>query len=212
MPMLQQANALEWSSLCPVSIFDQECPARRYLAFAKADIEDGSGDRYCVNAVGNAKRALHLRVEGLTEAYGGKWLHKRLSTFPERLSFCNGCGIISPSILRRLNALRNEVEHDYYVPTDEQTADFIDIVDLFLEATSWLVFKFPEDLELASDDVAYWFRIKCKPYSGLINIDRVDRLERSTKTLKVSARDEENYNSWMTVVVEKARNCQADAT
>jgi hypothetical protein len=209
MPMLQEANALHWSSLCPVNIFDQECPARRYLAFAIADINDGDSDRHLVNAVSNAKRALHLRIECLIDAYGGELLRKELATFPRRLEFCNRCGIVSPTVLRRLNAMRNDVEHDYLIPTREQTLDFVDIIDLFLEASSWLVHKFPEHLELASQAATYWFRIRCVPRSGLINVERMG--SEPKHSLDLNIRDGEAYTSWMKLVLEKAKQVQIAA-
>lgn len=204
--MLQQAAALEWSSLSPVCIFDDECPARQYLRFAVSDIEGGSDDRSCVNAVSNAKRALHLRVGSLVEAYGGRSLFKKLSTFPERLAFCHRCGIISPSVLRRLNAMRNDVEHEYYVPTSEESQTFVDIVALFLEATSWLVYKFPADLELASDVETGFIRIRCVPGSGSIHIEGFGPSQKTSFT--ASACQEEVFIPWVRLSIEKAKQSQ----
>jgi hypothetical protein len=56
-------------------------------------------------------------------------------------------------ILRRLNSLRNTVEHEYYSPTRGESEDFVDVVALFLAATQSLM-KFTAYLNLyaPSDD------------------------------------------------------------
>lgn len=119
-----------------------------YLAFARADQMDDDAPRSLVNAVGNAKRAFHGRVEMLCDVFG--WRHvngNKRKPFSGRLDFLNACGVISPNILRKLNATRNKVEHDYHVPDKSQVDDYVDVVELFLIATKDLLRKFPESIE-----------------------------------------------------------------
>jgi hypothetical protein len=205
MKMLEEASSLDWSSLIPVSAVEGACAAQRYLAFAQSDIEDGGSDRHRINAVCNAKRALHLRAETVVEAYGGKSLSKRLANFSNRMTFCDRCGVVAPKILQRLNRMRNAVEHEYYIPETQETSDFVEVVDLFLSATRPLVFKFPGYLEMSSDNVSYFFRIDYQPYSGIINVERVDRATRSTETAKLSFMDEEIYISWVQLIASKTQ-------
>lgn len=127
-----------------------------YLEFAKEDLSEGSERRNHVNAVSNAKRAFHFQVEMLCDAFGWQVLYKtKYKGFPERLEFLEKCGILSPNILRKLNKKRNEIEHDYYIPSIEEVEDYLDIVELFLMATKDILDRFPEhiDYELMKDSI-----------------------------------------------------------
>jgi hypothetical protein len=121
---------------------------RVYFNFAQADLQEKSTSRSRVNALSNAKRALHYQVDIISNALGIEHLgtKKRLD-FPQKLDFCKDCGVSSPRIIRRLNKLRNVVEHDYLIPTVTQVQDYLDIVELFLAATDRIVFQFPTDIE-----------------------------------------------------------------
>lgn len=128
-----------------------------YIDFAREDINDGTSKRVNINAVGNAKRALHLQVENLCDAFAWQRVKKKRSyPFGVRLEFIRECGIISPAILSRLNKTRNRVEHDYYIPTRDEAIDYIDIVELFVSATKDILNRFPSniDFELFDDDDA----------------------------------------------------------
>lgn len=124
---------------------------RTYLGYAQADLNDPSSDRTCVNSLSNAKRSLHFQVDILSEAFGiaHSKLGKRL-TFPQKLEFCVKCGVIGPRILGKINRMRNAVEHDYYLPTPDESQDFVDVVELFLHGTDSYIKQFPEWLELES--------------------------------------------------------------
>lgn len=120
-----------------------------YLEFARSDMDDGDSARHHINAVSNAKRALHQQVEGLCDALGFALLHKKNAQFPRKLDFLPNCGVISPRILAKLNTLRNKVEHDYYTPTRAEAEDYVDVVELFVLATKLLSDFFPTDLDFA---------------------------------------------------------------
>jgi len=105
-----------------------------YLHFAKQDLQDGKAQRNLVNSISNAKRALHLRLEDLCLGFGSRDLTK-LKRFPALLGYVQSCGVIAPNVLNRLNRLRNEVEHDYYVPEIGDIENFVDVTELFLTAT-----------------------------------------------------------------------------
>jgi hypothetical protein len=126
-----------------------------YLEYARADEADGDDPRNLVNAVGNAKRAFHYQVESLCDALGWKALHgSKHANFAKYLDYLGACGVLSPNILRKLNATRNKVEHDYHIPTSDEVGDYIDVVELFLMATKDLLNRFPDQLtyELMHDE------------------------------------------------------------
>jgi hypothetical protein len=125
--------------------------AMEYLDFASRDIQDGNTNRYNINALSNAKRALHLCVEDLAEALGAyQGECTPHAPFPRKLDFCRRCGIASPRIIEKINKMRNKVEHEYYVPTRDEVEDFVDIVTLFIHSTRRLISGFPTNAEIGS--------------------------------------------------------------
>ena len=44
--------------------------------------------------------------------------------------------ILHPQIIRRLNYIRNKLEHDYEAPNYTEAENYVDIIELFLVATS----------------------------------------------------------------------------
>jgi len=122
--------------------------AGAYLQFARADLLGGISERNLINAASNAKRALHLEVETISKALGADYSKKKIGNFPQRLEFLVKCGILGPSILEKTNALRNSIEHEYYVPKVEEVKDFIDITSLFIEATKFYRLRYPCEVDL----------------------------------------------------------------
>lgn len=121
-----------------------------YLSFARTDLEDRNGKRSIINAISNAKRALHLQVETISSGYGYKVIQKSRN-FPEELEFLQNLGLVTPTILKKLNAIRNNVEHEYSVPNEEDAELFCDVVELFLYATEGSINLFPDALEFSSE-------------------------------------------------------------
>lgn len=119
----------------------------KYLEFAKEDFTnfiEEKKPRYLVNAVSNAKRALHYQVEALAIALG--WEHiKSRNDFPSKMSFLDSCGVLSPTIIGRINRFRNSVEHDYYIPTENEALEYLEIVELYLRATHYTSIHFPDE-------------------------------------------------------------------
>ncbi|MCQ3946826.1 MAG: hypothetical protein DPW21_09030 [Anaerolineae bacterium] len=129
--------------------FDSERTPFDYLEFARKDLEGEGETRNIINAVGNAKRALHLQVDTICTAYGYK---SKSRDFPPKLIFLRDLGIVAPKVIEKINKTRNRIEHDYYVPTIEEAYDFIDIVELFLYATFAFVAVFPNETLLLIGD------------------------------------------------------------
>lgn len=121
--------------------YDSEYSPFDYLEFAQKDIEAENEPRNIINAIGNAKRALHLQVDTICIGYGYK---SKSKDFPPKLDFLQEIGIVAPRVLKRLNKIRNRIEHDYYSPTTDEANDFLDIVELFLYATLNFVTFFPD--------------------------------------------------------------------
>lgn len=127
-----------------------------YLSFAQIDFTESDTQRHYVNAVSNAKRALHYQVDALAEAFGFQKFGG-VNNFPSKLDFLGRCGVSAHSIIRRINKFRNSVEHDYHFPTKDEAEEYLDIVDLYIQATRKIAQNFPEKAyaELMSDDEEY---------------------------------------------------------
>lgn len=130
-----------WSSI----EFGAGLKPKDYLAFARSDMKEGSDPRSRVNAFGNAKRALHLQVDVIVDAFGFSKL-KKGSGFPSKREFCENVGLPVQNIITQLNKLRNKIEHDYILPEEQQVKDAIDIVELFLESTERYILNFPDNI------------------------------------------------------------------
>lgn len=131
--------------------FDSEYAPFDYLEFARKDLEADREARSIINAVGNAKRALHLQVETICAGYGYK---PKSKDFPPKLIFLRDIGIVAPKVLEKLNQTRNRIEHNYYSPTLEEANDFIDVVELFLYATFGFIAVFPSESHFLIGDGA----------------------------------------------------------
>jgi hypothetical protein len=192
---------------------------RLYLDFAIKDLEFEKSGRTLVNSLSNAKRALHLQVETLANAFGFSVINtKKWPNFHDYLAYCEKCGIVTPRILKKLNKVRNAVEHEYYIPTESETEDFVDVVELFLAATDRFIYQFPLEFEFLprkklnsnAPDIAH---VEIKPYIGelfLIIYPQEDRDEdkedwdvyRHKASIKLSPKDE-SFFIWLALLVEK---------
>jgi hypothetical protein len=177
-----------------------------YLDFSKDDLNDGNDRRNRVNAVGNAKRAFHLQIEMLCDAFGWSALHNdKIIGFPPKLEFLNTCGILSPNILKKLNKKRNAIEHDYFIPSLDEVEDYLDIVELFIMATKSLLDSFPSEVwyELMKDDeldealeLPESTTVKIELSKGVLIIETTSEDERMEKSIKDS-----DYFTWLSAAM-----------
>lgn len=177
-----------------------------YLDFAISDFEESTNDtsgKSLINSLGNAKRALHLQVETLANAFGFKnaVCNKRYPNFHDYLDYCEQCGIVTPRILKKLNRVRNAVEHEYYIPTKGETEDFIDVVELFLFATERFIYQFPTFLEWlpGSQDVS----VDGCPNAVELSVNSGElRLTEGERTLVSLKPAEPEFYKWLLVLID----------
>lgn len=123
-----------------------------YLDFAKQDLVDGRSPRNLVNALGNAKRAIHMRLEDVCLGFGAVTL-KGLGSHPQLIDYLRSCGLVAPNILKRVNDLRNEVEHRYHIPPEAEVETYIDVAELFLDATDRWVSHMPTEVDYYQETI-----------------------------------------------------------
>lgn len=169
------------SSCMSTGLFSaKEVRPANYLAFAEADLAEADSERSRINALGNAKRALHLQIERLTDALGfDRWRGSTLRGFPRRLEFARRCETITPRVLERVNRLRNEVEHDYRVPERHLVEDYVDVVALYLGASDRFVGAFPHDREMYTgpwNENRTMYTLCTEAGSGVLRLYQCDHL------------------------------------
>ena len=137
------------SDVCSIeSPFDLN--AEDFLKFAEEDIE-GTEAKDIINALGNIKRAIENRVDLLHYAFGFRNLREN-GDFPTKLERLNKLSIVAPRILRKINKIRNLLEHQYKVPDKEEIEDAIDIGILFIEYTNKFIYTFMQEFDGMYDD------------------------------------------------------------
>jgi hypothetical protein len=108
---------LTWRLSLPLS---SEFSAEQYLEYAQKDFQAGQ-ERGLVNALGNAKRALHLTIDTLPHDYGLLARNKRCD-FGQKLRMLDACDLISLSIFRKLNVERNMMGTNTESPARRRSA------------------------------------------------------------------------------------------
>ncbi|MGB3276598.1 MAG: hypothetical protein WBA82_10460 [Castellaniella sp.] len=146
-PSILSADAADQYTWNWMKVRTEPLSAEDYLSFAIDDLADGKAPRNLINALSNAKKALHLRLEDLCLGFGARDL-KKLKAFPALINYARECGFVAPRVLDRLNAQRNAVEHDYLLPIEADVETLVDIVQLFLAATNRWVSRRPCEVEI----------------------------------------------------------------
>lgn len=106
---------------------------RDFLNFAVEDSVALEEERHRVNCLGNSKRAIDSQIDRLVRRLGFLPLaRKERWNIPKKIEFISESGLVAPRILRRVNALRNRLEHEFAPPSREQVEDALDVTTLFL--------------------------------------------------------------------------------
>jgi len=101
-----------------------------YLEFAKSDILQG-GTKGAINALGNAKRAIHLTIQNILHAWGLLPAFQD-QNFPTQIAVLRELNAFPTRTLEALNRKRNFVEHEFASADFAEVADLVDIAEMFL--------------------------------------------------------------------------------
>lgn len=122
--------AVESAYACRTQLNPKGPEPFEYLEYAKADISAGTR-RGALNALGNAKRAVHLTIDNflsimvLGRAYAS-------ANFPAKLELLENLEAFPTQALDNLNRARNLVEHEYVDVTIDEIGNFVEICEMFL--------------------------------------------------------------------------------
>ncbi len=117
-----------WASL--IEINPNGIDAIDYLNFAKADIFN-QDLRGALNAIGNAKRAIHLIIDCFLEILGLLKIYNR-KKFPEKLQIIDELDAFPTRLIQYLNRTRNIIEHEFDTVDIDDADEFIEIAELFI--------------------------------------------------------------------------------
>jgi hypothetical protein len=102
----------------------------QYMEFARNDLS--SGDiRGAINALGNAKRAVHLMLESILRILGLKDAYGKMN-FPAQLEIVSQLNAFPTRMIYNLNQKRALMEHQYTAISIDEAADFVDVAEMFL--------------------------------------------------------------------------------
>lgn len=174
-----------------------------FMRFAKEDLEE-KADRSLVNALSNIKRAIDCRIASLLCFFGlFKKAKKEDWSFPRSADFLLKTGVIAPTILKKINKKRNELEHDFKKPVYDEVTDFFDIASLFLSYTKQFIQKtYIEEFEIfAEEEHSPILRAKIDYKDEVIELN-FSREKRDNVHLRIPINDEENYAKALSCIVK----------
>ena len=153
--MLSREN-LYWDSCCYEDVeLKSDVLPHEYLDFMEEDLK-GTDKRNLINALSNAKRALDCQIESLLYGYCLKaYTDKKKMAIPNKIELLNRLGIIAPRILRKINKVRNTMEHDFYCPSIDEVEDFADVILLFISYTDKYLYEIKTECYLLEEEAQF---------------------------------------------------------
>lgn len=138
--------------------------ARDFLSYAENELLDRRNG-WIINFISHLKRAIDYQVNMFLHVYGLESIFKRAS-LGRKMDFLERAGIFPARTLKKLNVIRNKMEHEYEIPKIEELEAYLDLVIGFiaiLEGT--ILLKMRSNLELTIEDTEKeeyigWFRIE----------------------------------------------------
>lgn len=176
---------------------DFEIIPEEFLNFAKMDYKDKS-KKGLVGAVTNAKRAIDCQIDWIINYLGYDYLEFNeekysylLRTINElenegyfnksytlKLRFIQALEIAPTFLISKIRMIRNKLEHEYILPSQEKVRECIELAELFIDATQNKLFnRFITDYniqnEYDSTDIYIrepFYNIEFKPGEGKVKI------------------------------------------
>lgn len=120
-----------------------------YLEYAETEmvgIEENDNKK--INCVAHLKRAIECELDSFLYAMGlSKFI--KPDNFPTKMEWIGEMGIFAPRSLRRLNAIRNEMEHDYSVSKAQDIELYFDLASAFIHTLEGFLLLVDNDQTIA---------------------------------------------------------------
>ena len=129
-------------------IHEFEINPNDFLSQANIDYKAGEYSAL-INSLTNSRRAILCQVDRILKCLG--FNEKKLTT-KKKIKILEDLGITVPHILQKVSQARNELEHDYKIPTLSQVEDSLDIATLFVEATERYIELFWGEFVIGNND------------------------------------------------------------
>ena len=107
-------------------------------------------DKVYTNCLSNSKRALDGQVNSILIALGFK--NKTKKDVPSKLTFLTNLGITAPRILAKINSVRNLLEHEFKMPSNDTVDDFLSITTMFITSTNHYMTSFTTHFTIANEN------------------------------------------------------------
>lgn len=162
-----------------------------YLTFMEEDLKE-DGKRSLVNSLSNAKRSLDCQIDSLLYTFClYKHASKKNINIPKKIDLLNDIGIIAPRILRKINKMRNTMEHDFYCPEKEEVENFADVILLFNSYTDKFLYNIPYECEIVdNENNNIWITTYFIRNEQIIKIKVIDKSKSNhTSLLTIDASD-----------------------
>src|SRR5205085_1807323 len=130
------------------SATDWQIEARESLRYAEEELEKGT-PQSTINAVSHLKRAADWQLERFVEYYNLRPQKGNLSV-PRKIQFLEDAGLFSSRSLRRLNEIRNRLEHDFEHPKLPDLTIYYDLVQAFVSVIEYVTLIVPAAADSSS--------------------------------------------------------------
>ncbi|MFT5661785.1 MAG: hypothetical protein ACI9TV_002432 [Sulfurimonas sp.] len=123
-----------------------------YLSFVDKDnIYDTKSS--IINTVGHLKRALECQLDVLLFVLGLDTNRSYSHNIPKKLDFLDNLGLLTQESFKKLNTIRNNIEHKYYLPDKEELDTFYDLTFSLINSIEWFILSFSyfQEMEFTSD-------------------------------------------------------------
>lgn len=201
-----------------------EITAKEFISFANRDL-DIEGKHGLANALSNAKRAIDCQIDAVSAVLG----LKKYRSFPKKADNLLKLGLLAPRVIKRINQLRNYLEHEYKIPEKERVEDAVDTATLFVEVTQRIFRSFQTAYKFGGQEkegplmdygdgyinVIFnleekFFNIECFHNDNLVAQDKIDPSRNEfIPLLKVTLSGDWNYSdiSHQEIIEEFIREC-----
>lgn len=111
--------------------------AQDYLAFAESELNafllNNGGHGHLINCVAHLKRAADCQLDTFLHVFNlYRVFRDRNLKFEKKLDFLASAGVFSSRSLRRLNTIRNQMEHEFAAPEVGEIEVYYDLVVAFV--------------------------------------------------------------------------------